>query len=139
MTTLNTPILTQSVRRFLASPRLARLCTIGKDGYPHVVPIYFARVGDDIIFGTDRDEAKVRNALRNSKSAIVIGGIPETDDAGYMIQGNLSVEHNPRPALVRKILRRYESNEEADRNLAEWVDSDKVLLRLRPVRVIRVW
>ena len=139
MTTQNSPILTRSIRRFLASPRLAYLCTIGKNGYPHVVPIYFARDGDDVIFGTDRDEAKVRNALRNPKAAVVIGGVPETDDAGYMIQGNLSVEHHPRPALVRRLLRRYESDKEAEKHLDEWVRSDRVLLRLRPSRVIRVW
>ena len=139
MTTLNTPILTHSIRRFLASHRLARLCTIGKDGYPHVIPINFARVGDDIIFGTDRDEAKVRNAVRNPKAAIVVGGNPETDDAGYMIQGDLSVEYDPSPALMRGLLRKYESNEEAEKHLAGPGNSDKVLLRLRPVRVIRVW
>jgi len=139
VTTSTSPVLTNRIRRFLAAPRVARLCTIGKDGYPHVVPIYFTRVGDDIIFGTDRDEAKVRNALRNPRVAVVIGGDPETDDAGYMIQGNLSVEHHPRTALVRRLLRRYETVEEAEKHLAEWGDSDRVLLRLRPARVIRLW
>jgi len=88
-------ILSPTVRRFLSSPRLARLCTVGADGYPHVVPIYFARVGDEIIFGTDPDETKVRKALRNPKAAVVIGGDPDSDPSGYMIQGDLAVEPTP--------------------------------------------
>jgi nitroimidazol reductase NimA-like FMN-containing flavoprotein (pyridoxamine 5'-phosphate oxidase superfamily) len=70
------PRLAPSLRRFLATPRLARLCTIGPDGYPHVVPIYLARAGDALIFGTDHHEAKVRKALRNPRSAIVLAGDP---------------------------------------------------------------
>jgi nitroimidazol reductase NimA-like FMN-containing flavoprotein (pyridoxamine 5'-phosphate oxidase superfamily) len=84
-------ILSRQVRRFLQQPRIARLATIGADGYPHIVPIYFMLDGDDIVFGSDRDEQKVRNARRNRKGAVVIGGEPATDEAGYMFQGDLSV------------------------------------------------
>lgn len=132
-------ILTPSLRRFLARPRLARLCTVGPNGYPHVVPIYFARDGDALIFGTDHHEAKVRNALRNPKSAVVIGGDPDKDQAGFMIQGNLTVEEHPRRATVRRLLLRYETKAEAEEHLEEWAQADLVLLRLRPRRVIRVW
>lgn len=132
-------MLTRTVRAFLAAPRIARLCTLGRDGYPHVVPIFFMRQGDDLLFGSDRDEAKVRNALRNPKAAVVIGGEPDSDDAGYMIQGDLKVEVDPDRAVVRKMLLRYETRQEAERHLAEWSGSDMVLIRLTPIRVIRVW
>ncbi len=85
-------ILTRAVRQFLSQPRIARLATIGPDGYPHIVPLYFMRDGDDILFGSDRDERKVRNALAHSQAAVVIGGEPASDPAGYMIQGDLSVK-----------------------------------------------
>lgn len=132
-------VLSRSVRSFLNAPRIARLCTVGPDGYPHVVPIYFIRDGDEIIFGSDNGEQKVRNALRNPKGAVVIGGEPGSDEAGYMIQGDLAVENSPDHALVGKMLYRYESKKEADGHLAEWTNSDMVLVRLRPKKVIRVW
>ena len=97
------------------------------------------RDGDEIVFGSDNGEQKVRNALRNPKSAVVIGGEPEADDAGYMIQGDLSVEKNPDRALVKKLLYKYEKKKEAEQHLAEWVNSDMVLIRLKPKQVIRVW
>jgi hypothetical protein len=133
------PVLSRSVRRFLNAPRIARLCTVGPGGYPHVVPIYFMRDGDEIIFGSDNGEQKVRNALRNPKGAVAIGGEPGPDEAGYLIQGDLTVENCPDRALVGKMLYRYETKKEADAHLAEWMNSDMVLLRLKPKKVIRVW
>lgn len=133
------PILNRTVRRFLREPRTARLATIGPDGYPHVVPIWFMLDGDDIIFGSDRSDRKVRNALANPKGAVVIGGEPAADEAGYMIQGKLSIEHDPSHAMLRKMLSRYETKEEAERLAAEWSDSDMIVIRLRPHSVIRVW
>jgi len=133
------PLLSRRVRHFLAKPRLARLCTVDPHGFPHVVPIYFIRQGDDILFGTDQGEAKVQNALHNPKSAVVIGGDPDEDEEGYMIQGTLSVEPDPTQATTRRLLLRYESKEEAESQLSEWSEGDTVLLRLKPIRVIRVW
>jgi predicted pyridoxine 5'-phosphate oxidase superfamily flavin-nucleotide-binding protein len=132
-------VLTPSVRRFLAAPRIARLCTLGRDGYPHVVPIYFMRQGDDIVFGSDRYEAKVRNASNNPRAAVVIGGEPDSDAAGYMIQGDLFIETEPDFALIRKLLLRYETPEQADRFLEEWSPEEGVLIRMKPRKVIRVW
>jgi nitroimidazol reductase NimA-like FMN-containing flavoprotein (pyridoxamine 5'-phosphate oxidase superfamily) len=135
----SSPVLTRSVRTFLNAPRIARLSTVGADGYPHVVPIYFMRHRDEIVFGSDNGEQKVCNALRNRKGAVVIGGEPGKDDAGYLIQGDLTVESDPDHDLVKKLLYRYETKKEADGHLAEWMGGDMVLIRLKPKRVIRVW
>ncbi len=114
-------ILARAVRKFLKEPRTARLTTIGTEGYPHIVPICFSLDGDDIIFGSDDDERKVRNARANPKGAVVIGGEPEQDDAGYMIQGDLVVEAD-------------EENSDD-----EYGDGPKGVIRLKPKKVIRVW
>jgi PPOX class probable F420-dependent enzyme len=132
-------VLSRRLRTFLSRPRLARLCTIDPKGFPHVVPIYFMRQGDEIVFGTDAGEAKVRNALRNPKAAVVIGGDPDEDEEGYMIQGTLHVESDPRQRTARRLLLRYESEREAEAQLSQWSEGDTVLLRLTPRRVIRVW
>jgi hypothetical protein len=97
------------------------------------------RQGDDIVFGSDRDEAKVRNALRNPRAAVVIGGEPGMDAAGYMIQGDLTIDARPDPGLIRRLLLRYETLEEAERFLAEWSPGAGVLIRMKPRKVIRVW
>jgi PPOX class probable F420-dependent enzyme len=132
-------VLNRNVRKFLQEPRIARLATIGADGYPHIVPIYFMLDGDDILFGSDRDERKVKNACANPKGAVVIGGDPAEDKAGYMIQGDLSIEDNTEHTLVHRMLRRYETKEDVDTLAAEWADSDMVVIRLKPKSIIRVW
>jgi PPOX class probable F420-dependent enzyme len=132
-------VLTRTVRAFLAEPRVARLATIGRDGYPHIVTIWFMRDGDDIMFGSSRGERKVANALRNPKAAVVIGGDPASDRAGYMIQGDISVEDDPKLATSRRLIRRYEPADRAEDRLAEFAASGSVLLRLKPRSVIRVW
>jgi len=132
-------MLGKEVREFLRKPRVARLATIGSDGYPHVVPIYFMLDGNYILFGSDRDNRKVRNALTNPKGAVVVGGEPATDEAGYMIQGDLSIEDDEDHFMARRMLYRYESKDEAEKTLAAWVNSDLVIIRLRPNFVIRVW
>lgn len=133
------PVLSRAVRRFLQAPRTARLATLGKDGYPHVVPMWFARVGDELIFGSDRDERKVWNARANPRGAVVIGGEPDLDNRGYMIQGDLSVEDDPDPALVRELVYHYESGREAERRIKEWTKGEMVIIRLAPKRVIMIW
>ena len=61
---------------------MARLATQGIDGYPHVVPIWFRRDSDDILFGSDRDNRKVRNILAIPKGAVVIGGELPVEEEG---------------------------------------------------------
>ena len=130
-------ILSQEVCSFLQKPRIARLATIGSGGYPHIVPIYFMLEGNDILFGSDRDNRKIRNALSNPKGAVVIGG-ERTDEAGYMIQGDLTIEDHE-PSFTRRMLYRYEPEEEAEKHLAAFSNSDIVVIRLKPRSCIKVW
>ena len=132
-------MLNRKLRAFLdEKPRIARLATVGRDGYPHVVTIWFARDGDDIVFGCERTDQKSRNVERNPRATVVIGGDPKTDDAGYMIQGDAVLEDDPDCRVTTLIVRRYEKKRSADEMLAEegW---HPVIFRLKPRRVIRVW
>lgn len=139
MTPKKSPILTRRVRQFLNKPRIARLATQGFDGYPHIVPIWFRRDGDDILFGSDRDNRKVRNTLANSKGAVVIGGELPIEEEGYMIQGDLSIAEDSKHASLWKMLLRYETKKNAERLAKEWADSDMIVIRLKPRKVIRVY
>ena len=139
MPATKTPILNRRIRQFLNKPRVARLATQGADGYPHVVPVWFRRDGDDILFGSDRDNRKVRNTQANPKGTVVIGGELPVEEEGYMIQGDLSIEEDPQHASMWKMLLRYESTKDAERLAKEWADSDMIVIRLKPRKVIRVY
>jgi nitroimidazol reductase NimA-like FMN-containing flavoprotein (pyridoxamine 5'-phosphate oxidase superfamily) len=131
-------ILTRSVRSFLQASRVARLATIGEDGYPHVIPIWFIRDKQDILFGCNRTDRKVRNLLTNPNGAVVIGG-DSTDERGYLIRGDLSLEEDSTHVVLRKLLARYATKRDTARLLSYWAHNDFVVIRLKPKSVVRVF
>ena len=139
MAATESPILNRRVRQFLNKPCIARLATQGVDGYPHVVPIWFRRDGDDILFGSGRDNRKVRNILANPQGTVVMGGELPVEEEGYMIQGDLSIEEDPHHDSMRKMLLRYETKKDAERLAKEWAESDIIVIRLNPRKLIRVY
>ncbi len=137
MTARKQKLLNRPVRHLLRRPLIARLATISPDGYPHIVPIYFMIDHDDIVFGSDDGERKVRNARANRKGAVVIGGQPE-DGGGFLIQGDLRVEKDPGKRLERRLAARYADEQEMERLTEEWGGRESVIIRLKPRKVIRV-
>lgn len=130
-------VFTDDARAFFATPRIARLATLDADGYPHVVPIWFGLDGDDIVFMSDRDNAKVRNATVRPKGAVTIGG--EVDDGGgYLIRGDLSVYDDVDHRVAYALSLRYEGKARADELAVEWTNDDIVVIRLKPVKVTKV-
>ncbi len=130
-------ILTEPVRTFFEQALVARIAVIDNDGYPHVIPIWFARDGDDVMFFSSRSARKIKHVRANSKGALTIGGDPYGSE-GYLLKGEFSIEEDLGHRWPREITYRYEPREIADMHLAEWVNDDLVLLRFKPRRVIKV-
>jgi len=51
----------------LAGRRTATIATIGRDGHPHVVPVWFVLDGHDVVFSTSSASAKARNCSATSE------------------------------------------------------------------------
>ena len=130
-------ILTEPVRTFLEQALIARIAVIDNDGYPHLIPIWFARDEDDVMFFSSRTARKIKHVQANPKGALTIGGDPYGSE-GYLLKGEFSVEEDPEHRWLKEITYRYEPREIADSHLAEWVNDDLVLLRFRPRKVIKV-
>ncbi len=129
----------QELITFLDQKLIARLATIDDQGYPHVVPLWFSRDGDDLVIMTDRETRKVHNAQARPKGALQIGGIPNTEPIGYLFQGDLIVEDDPDHVWMAAITRRYETQARADQLLEEWKEDDTAVIRLKVKKVIRVY
>ncbi len=115
----------------------ARLSTIGGDGYPHSVPIWFMCDGDDLIFISDRSARKTQNALANPKGAAIVGG-DLADEAGYLLRGDLIVEDDPDQAVTHRMIDRYQTKAEGDATKAAWKNDDIAVIRLHPIAVSKV-
>ncbi|MBE2183866.1 MAG: pyridoxamine 5'-phosphate oxidase family protein [Anaerolineae bacterium] len=129
----------QELIAFLDQKLIARLATIDDEGYPHVVPLWYSRDGDDLVIMTDRETRKVHNARVRSKGAIQLGGTPDTEPIGYLFQGDLIVEDDPDHFWMASITRRYEAKARADQLLEEWKEDDTVVIRLKVRKTVRVF
>ena len=110
----------------------ALLATVDEDGYPHVVPLGYYRVGDDICVGTPDGTRKVRNAERDPRASIVVTGSRSSGDwSGVMLQGDLEVV---RDADERLALEREARRQRGDDELPSEPRAGEVILRLRPKR-----
>lgn len=130
--------LDDEIRTFLRQRLLARVTTIGLDGYPHTVPIWYMLDGDDIVIATAPESRKVKNIRANPKGAVTVGG--DTDDdytsyqVGYLFQGDWSVEGEPGFEWIRRIAYRYvDDREKAERDLAEWGPHQMLRFTIRKV------
>lgn len=130
-------MLTDSVREFLKKPLLARISTIDRNGYPHAVPVWFDVDGEDIIFISVRDTAKVGHIQTNPRGAVTIGG-DTGDGGGYLVKGTMTVEEDPGLHWMKQVTRRYESGEQAEKDIAEWSSLDMIIVRLKPTKVLKV-
>ena len=56
----------------LSRPRPAKLATVRPDGRPHVVPIWFERDGEQILFTTWHTSVKARNLRHNPSISLCV-------------------------------------------------------------------
>ncbi len=127
---------TEAARAFLQKPLVARLSVIDPDGYPHTVAVWYMLDGDDVVMISVRSTRKVGYIEANPKGSVSVGGGPD-DGAGYLVKGNLVIEPDPEDAWVKKLTYHYEEPEKAAHDVADWADLDIILLRLKPVKVIK--
>ncbi|HEY5865419.1 MAG TPA: pyridoxamine 5'-phosphate oxidase family protein [Candidatus Tectomicrobia bacterium] len=91
----------EEVKAFLdTKPGWIVLSTIGRDGYPHSVPLGYFRLGDDVYIGCRAGTQKLKNIERNPKVSLVLeSGSSRKDIKGVMIQGHATVHTEPETAL----------------------------------------
>jgi nitroimidazol reductase NimA-like FMN-containing flavoprotein (pyridoxamine 5'-phosphate oxidase superfamily) len=83
-----------------AKPGWIVLSTIGRDGYPHSVPIGYFRLGQDVYMGCRAGTQKVKNIERNPQVSLVLeSGTTMQDIKGVMIQGHATVYTDPETTL----------------------------------------
>jgi nitroimidazol reductase NimA-like FMN-containing flavoprotein (pyridoxamine 5'-phosphate oxidase superfamily) len=97
-------------------PHAIILTTIGRDGFPHSVPIGYFRFGEDIYVGGRAGTQKIKNAQRNPRVSVLLetGGGTLRELKGLMVQGEAEVITEPKEVLVlmREVARQRGTPEE---------------------------
>lgn len=121
----------------MEQPLIARISVIDDQGFPHTVPIWFARDGDDVIFFSSRSARKAVFAQVNPNGAVSLGGNPYGSE-GYLMKGVFVIEEDPGHRWLREITFRYEPADQAKKDVTDWSSSDLVVMRFKPRKVIKV-
>lgn len=81
------------IQAFLdAKPGWMVLSTMGRDGYPHSVPVGYFRLGQDLYIGCRAGTQKVKNIARHPQVSLLLeSGTTMQDIKGVMVQGHATV------------------------------------------------
>ena len=97
------------VRELLAKRLVAVLATLGEDGSPHVVPVWFAARRGAVVLATSSRSRKVRNLERDPRATLCLhDSRPGSEVCGVSIRGEAEIVRGPAAAeLVELVHRRY--------------------------------
>lgn len=127
-------------RAYLRSAMTIILVTVGRDGYPHAVPMWFVVDDDGTIFMTTYGASqKVLNARRNPRVALLVeSGVQYDELKGVLLRGDAEVVDDP--ALCLSILMRIHAKHAG--GLAPGVEDvmkaqarKRIVLKIAPQRI----
>jgi PPOX class probable F420-dependent enzyme len=132
----------EEVTAFLDEPgHLVRIGTVDADGWPRVVPTWFVRQGDDIVFTPRSPAAFLANLRRDPRVGLSIDEEP-LPYRKVTVQGTARILHEPGEDdvwrdLYRVIACRYVPVEQAEAYIQNTIDQPRALLAvsLRDARV----
>jgi len=91
--------------------KIARICSLNKNGTIHSAPVWCKVVDENIIFGTPINSKKGRKISRNNKISILIDNQEEQTKV-VIIYGEAKVTLDYETEEVLEIFRRYVPDEE---------------------------
>lgn len=113
----------------------ATVATLGRDGQPHLTVVWLIREGDDLVFSTTVTRQMYRNLARDPRATIMINP-PENPYVYAEIRGAATFEPDPERALPNRISHKFTGLPYAEFNPASVNDSDRVVVRVTPTKVL---
>ena len=112
------------------------LTTLGRNGFPHSVPMGYFRDGGEVYIGTRPGTQKVRNVQRDPRVALLLeSGSTMADLKGLMIQGEATVVDET-GELLRVARAAARSRGVAEDELPSEPPKNAVYIRVVPKRII---
>lgn len=82
----------EEVLAFLASQRVVTCATNGRDGFPHLMPLWYVMRGDDVCAWTYAASQKVRNLERDPRATLQVEAGDSYDQLrGVMIKARVEL------------------------------------------------
>jgi PPOX class probable F420-dependent enzyme len=116
----------------LDGTRTAKIATVGADGRPHVVPVWFTIDTDEIVFSTFSRSVKARNMARDPRVAVAVD--KEEAPFGFVsIIGRAELTERPDDFLgwTTRIASRYVGVARGPEVGRSFIEIDDLLVRVR--------
>lgn len=130
------------IRAFIEGQRTANLATVGPDGQPHLVAMWFALIDGVLWFETKRKAQKALNLRRNPQATVLIeDGLTYDSLRGVSLEGRAEIVDDPEQlwAVGVNVWERYNGPYTEDlRPFVEVMLNKRVAVRLDVTRT-RSW
>ncbi|MFG2831029.1 PPOX class F420-dependent oxidoreductase [Streptomyces sp. NPDC048434] len=130
-----TATLSDDLKNLLDTPVFVTVATVQPDGSPQVSPVWVKRDGDDLLFSTTVGRRKEANLRRDARVSVVV----QPFDAPYTyaeVRGSASLTTEGGQELIEELSRKYTGKAYADFNPAAPDDSERVVVRITPRKVV---
>ncbi|KMS82953.1 MULTISPECIES: PPOX class F420-dependent oxidoreductase [Streptomyces] len=109
--------------------------TVQPDGSPQMSPVWVKRDGDDLLVSTTVDRRKYRNLEREPRVTVVVVN-PDEPYEYAEIRGTAETTTEGGQELIDALSRKYTGKDYADFNPASGQDAERVVVRIRPRKVV---
>ncbi|GAA0920950.1 PPOX class F420-dependent oxidoreductase [Streptomyces thermoalcalitolerans] len=127
--------LSDRIRSLLDSPVFVVIGTIQPDGSPQLSPVWVKRNGDDLLISTTVDRRKKLNIDRDPRVSVVVLD-PESPYEYAEIRGTAEVTTQGARELIDELSLKYTGKKYAEFNPSSAQDAERVVLRIRPQKVV---
>ena len=129
----------ERIQRYLRTKEVVALATLGADGAPHGMAMWFHHTPDAILMLTVADLQKVRDLRRDPRVAVVAESVVDGGPRGVSVRGHAEIldESPERRAFVEAILAKYHPRLERLWG-ARAMPSNRIMFKIAPSHV-RSW
>jgi PPOX class probable F420-dependent enzyme len=128
---------------FLAAERVMNVCTLGRDGWPHVTALWYAMKGSEPWIYTYGKSQKVRNLERDSRATLLVESGHEYHELrGVMLKTTAEIHGDLETVaeLAEEIFKRYQGDsglviDDATREALRAQAAKRVAIRFKPEEI----
>lgn len=125
---------------FLKSQKILRLATVGRNGQPHIVPVWYVFATKKFYIGTNTRTRKAKNLMENGAVSFCVDvGINSPDIYGVMGKGSAGLILDKRrvKGIAKKILLKYYDSLE-NKSARELLKDTDCIIEVTPEK-LTVW
>ncbi|GGU88352.1 hypothetical protein GCM10010260_22380 [Streptomyces filipinensis] len=109
--------------------------TVQPDGSPQLSPVWVKRDDDDLLFSTTVDRRKKKNLDRDPRVTVVVMD-PDQPYEYAEIRGTAEMTTEGAAEFIDELSEKYTGRKYADFNPAAANDAQRVIVRIRPRKVV---